>query len=364
MAYWRLPSPPDGHLVRPPIVPIHYAPFSAYPPQIDGSASKSEWGDALSLTLPHGVLMVQSDGINMYLLMDLLEDTSDDRLDNLAVADSFGLTFDVNTDEAITPHVDFEYRPGVRGGLCRAFYVGPNEFARCGDADSRFGVGFGASLNSRISHRIWELAISMPEIKSVPFQTVRIGLTTISGKPGFSDEVPEGYKTSFSGLLRIVLAKGNVELLVLTHEDFSDALKPLKAHKDYTGLPTYIQSWQDVNRSFASEGSDEAERVKKAITYYEEYCGTRFVMLVGDSNRFPVRYTMTDRGTAEAYNRAFYSADLYYACLYHSNGSYDSWDSNHNGYYGELHGETIAGTVNIDGVDYTPDIAVGARAGG
>ena len=82
-------------------------------------------------------------------------------------------------------------------------------------------------------------------------------------------------------------------------------------------------------------------------------------MLVGDSNRFPMRYTVTDRYDPKA-DWAFYSADLYYADLYESDHStFEDWDANDDGYYGELHGEQITGVVNVDAVDTNPDIAVG-----
>ncbi|MGQ9625110.1 MAG: C25 family cysteine peptidase, partial [Candidatus Bathycorpusculaceae bacterium] len=136
---------------------------------------------------------------------------------------------------------------------------------------------------------------------------------------------------------------------------------PLKEHKDYTGISTYIQSWQSLNKSFTEEGRDAPERIKKAIAAYDRYCSARWVMLVGDCDRFPVRYTITDRNTTEAYNRAFYSSDLYYACLYEPGGGYifDDWDYNQDGYFGELHGETILGEINVDRADPNPDIAVG-----
>jgi hypothetical protein len=82
-------------------------------------------------------------------------------------------------------------------------------------------------------------------------------------------------------------------------------------------------------------------------------------MLVGDAEHFPVRYTVTDRGTPAAHNYAFYSADIYYADLFEPDGSFEDWDYNNDGYYGELHGETHAGPLNIDRVDLRPDIAVG-----
>jgi len=83
------------------------------------------------------------------------------------------------------------------------------------------------------------------------------------------------------------------------------------------------------------------------------------VLLVGDGDRFPVRYTKTDRKDANAFDTAFYPMDLYYAALYKQDGSFDDWDNNNNGYYGELHGETHTGSINIDLVNLVPIVAVG-----
>jgi hypothetical protein len=84
-----------------------------------------------------------------------------------------------------------------------------------------------------------------------------------------------------------------------------------------------------------------------------------FVLLVGDSDTFPVRYTKTDRADEKACNTAFYPTDLYYSCLYKRDGSFDNWDGSGNGYYGELHGETHSGSINIDLVNLVPTVAVG-----
>ena len=59
----------------------------------------------------------------------------------------------------------------------------------------------------------------------------------------------------------------------------------------------------------------------------------------------------------------FIPSDLYYADLYDSDGAFDDWDADADGYYGE-HGissncATNRYLVNIDHVDLHPDIAVG-----
>ncbi|MEW5803346.1 MAG: C25 family cysteine peptidase [bacterium] len=341
-------SLPSVHILLPDI----YSTFASVSPKIDGLVSTGEWDLAAVFSLEHGFLFCQNDAANLYLLLDLTADTQKDS------GDYFWLSFDVDTDQAITPDVDLLYStyPGTWNlGMCR--YAGAGATSGLVSTHSQLGAGFGPSARSEASHRIFELAISLSEIKSAPNGLTRIGLRTHSPSPAFTDDQPEGY--DFSRFLRVILATARVDLLILTHEDFRDSLRPLMEHKNYTGINTIISSWQNLDHGFGSQGRDEAERVKRGIAAYERLCGTRYVMLVGDCDRFPVRYTMTDRGTQEAYNRAFYSADLYYADLYRSNGNFDTWDNNNNGYYGEIHGETITGTLNVDRVDLNPDLAVG-----
>ena len=334
--------------------------FPHNPPEIDGTVAEGEWDNAPSIELEYGYMLVQNDAANLYLLVDLIEDVHDDPpLPESPWGDYFWLSFDVNIDEVITPQVDVNY--GTYLGthdLGISYYLGPGTWTGIGDSHSQLGAGFGPSINSGVSHRIWEFAISLPEIGAFPNGLVRIGLRTYSENPSFVDDHPENFSSDFSNLVEIALVTAQVDLIVLADEDFCDALKPLKDHKDYTGINTYVQSWQSLNHSFY--GWDEPERVKRGIAAYEKYCNTKYAMLVGDCNRFPVRYTMTDRGTPEAYDRAFYSADLYYADLYKIDGSFDDWDINNNGYFGELRGETIGGDLlNYDQVNLNPDIAVG-----
>jgi len=153
------------------------------------------------------------------------------------------------------------------------------------------------------------------------------------------------------------MANRQIDLLIVTPGEFKNSLIPLMNHKNNTGLNTEIVELSSVYRNYS--GRDEAEKVKKCLVAYCRNHGIRFAMLVGDSDKFPVRYTKTDRKDAKAKNVAFYASDLYYADLFKSNGAMDNWDNNNNGYYGELRGESSTGSLNFDDVDLRPDIAVG-----
>ncbi|MDO8055668.1 MAG: C25 family cysteine peptidase, partial [Candidatus Hermodarchaeota archaeon] len=341
--------------------------FPSRPPRIDGLVAENEWNNCPHIELEHGLMLVQNDAANLYLLIDLSADTHDDPpLADPPWGDYFWLSFDVNIDGAITPRTDVAYSiyPGTHN-LGKCYYLGPGETTVLGDTHSQLGAGFGPSINSRTPHRIWELAISLPEIKAVPNGLVRIGLRTYSQNPRFTDDHPENFDYDFSNLMEIALVTAKVDLLVLADEDFCDALKPLKEHKDYTGINTYVQSWQSLDKS--CYGWDEPERVKRGIAYYEKYCDTRYVMLVGDCDRFPVRYCKIYDPVHWGHN--FPPSDLYYADLYKSDGSFDDWDGGNppyggNGIYGEMNGipwqdGMTLEDINLDRVNLTTDVAVG-----
>ncbi|MFO8240346.1 MAG: C25 family cysteine peptidase, partial [Dissulfuribacterales bacterium] len=153
------------------------------------------------------------------------------------------------------------------------------------------------------------------------------------------------------------------DLLVIAHEDFLDELVPLKTHKDYTDVPTRIYSWQDLVDRFADQGRDDPERIKKAIAAFRQGCNIKYVMLVGDVDRFPVRYCMIYDPTH--WGDGYAPADLYYADLYDSSGTtFDDWDGDGDGIFCEMlagswtPGSTLA-SINLDGMDLYPDVAVG-----
>lgn len=177
-------------------------------------------------------------------------------------------------------------------------------------------------------------------------------------------------------------------LLIITANEFASALQPLVDWKNNTGIPTYLVNWESIQ----NQGRDKAERVKYAIdSYYRQY-GVRYVMLVGDSEKFPVRYTLSAYESGKAFpsdmlNRhwswndtsghneetwnwcnggpwypamvdfmpTFFCSELYYADLYNNSGVFDNWDANNNGYFGERYRSDL----NPEGINLMPDVAVG-----
>jgi hypothetical protein len=154
------------------------------------------------------------------------------------------------------------------------------------------------------------------------------------------------------------------DLMIISPAEFLDALSPLADHKRATGITTTLMSLETIQRNYRDrEGIpfvDEAERIKYAI-----YCAFRdyhisYVMLVGDCNVFPVRYT---RGHLDDYSpdetsgiveTIYEPSDLYYADVATSDGEFDAWESDTppNGLFGEIYRDGI----NWDDINYHPDV--------
>src|SRR3984885_4837696 len=122
---------------------------------------------------------------------------------------------------------------------------------------------------------------------------------------------------------------GPITLLVLAPENFMPALAPLVQHKIQTGMPALAVSVEDITSSFS--GVDSPEQIKRAIQYAYEKLSTKYVMLVGDAQNFPVRYWFSQVTIYYPNTNVpipcdapgdFVQTDLYYASLYHHTGTY------------------------------------------
>lgn len=151
---------------------------------------------------------------------------------------------------------------------------------------------------------------------------------------------------------------GAFDLLVIADEAFLTALQPFAAHKAYTGIATEVVSWQDLDATFGALGHDAPERIKRAIAAYQDQTGVTMVMLVGDSDRLPVRYC---RAIHTEWGAKYYPSDLYYGDLYDTGGAFDDWDGDGDGVFCEMDfaGGAVLDLVNLDDIDMVPDVAVG-----
>jgi len=129
-----------------------------------------------------------------------------------------------------------------------------------------------------------------------------------------------------------------VEYAILAPQDFTAGLAPLAEWHSRYGIRTKVYSMVET---VGYPGSDTQEKIHM---FLQDLNSTspylKYVLLVGDHDLIPSRYLHAGAHTWDLdYS---YVSDHYYACL----GS--SWDTNHNGTYGEFGEE-----------DWTPDVYVG-----
>ena len=142
-------------------------------------------------------------------------------------------------------------------------------------------------------------------------------------------------------------------------DGFGKILLPLVNHKNNTGMPTIMLILEDLYEEREYRGRDHAEIIRNAIVKARRMWGIKYVMLVGDCDRFPVRYTkIYDLGH---WGHGYAPSDLYYADLFDSTGAFHSWDHDGDDRFGEIQGNfaTDANDLNQDRLDLVPDVAVG-----
>jgi hypothetical protein len=82
----------------------------------------------------------------------------------------------------------------------------------------------------------------------------------------------------------------NYNLLIITPCEFSQALQPLVCHKNNIGISTRVVTLHDVYDQMFWHGRDKPEKIKYFIKHAIEEWGIKYVLLVGDFRRMPIRY--------------------------------------------------------------------------
>jgi len=142
------------------------------------------------------------------------------------------------------------------------------------------------------------------------------------------------------------------DLLCIAPKVFSKHLQPFINHKNAVGIKTLLETMEEISASY--DGRDPAEQLKYAIKDAKEQYNISYVLLVGGLKPLgfgwyvPVRYAQLNDGSG--YTE--FLTDLYFADLYKENGTFDDWDSNGNGVFGEW-------GAGGDVLDLTPDVAIG-----
>ena len=157
--------------------------------------------------------------------------------------------------------------------------------------------------------------------------------------------------------LRIDVKPSNFEesntydFLIICPIQFKPIMNKLAEHRNEQGIKTIVVSLHDIykGRYFVANGKDRAQKIKYFIKNAASQWGIKYVLLAGDGFRIPLRKVYAYEGS-----EPYFTSDLYYADVFKSDGSFSSWDTNNNGYYGEYNH-----SGNTDVIDLYPDVYVG-----
>ena len=147
-------------------------------------------------------------------------------------------------------------------------------------------------------------------------------------------------------------------MVVVAPETYTQDIQPLIAHKNSLGIKTVFKTTEEIFENY--DGRDAAEQIKYFIKTAKEEWQITYVLLIGDAEDIPGRYTHIyfdepfDYPTPDEW---VFPSDFYYADLYDHNGSFSSWDSNQNDVFAEYHWNG-----NTDEIDLTPDVYIGRLA--
>jgi hypothetical protein len=142
------------------------------------------------------------------------------------------------------------------------------------------------------------------------------------------------------------------DLVVIGPAEYSTQIAPLITHKIGRGVTSKFVSVEEIyaGTHFPATGRDNQEKIKYFIKNAIENWLTGNILLVGGNTKVPTRDTHV-YVSSEDPNPEVFVSDLYYADVYHANGSFCSWDSNNNNIFGEFKWQG-----RTDAVDLYPDV--------
>lgn len=200
--------------------------YCSHPPSIDGKIEFREWYAAEKLSFEGGFMAVQNDDIRLYILIDVLDDVTEDEHLTQSAGDYFWLTFDVDGDGDITEtDINFQLVPGT-GTLRYVHYSAPGSMSPPTTAPIRSTVASGFDCfvadQSEIlyvpplapscrKHTLWEVGIDLREIGVTIFDIdplvdrVNMGLRVVSENPSIDVWHPVDFDYSFDNLIHIQL---------------------------------------------------------------------------------------------------------------------------------------------------------------
>jgi hypothetical protein len=189
------------------------------------------------------------------------------------------------------------------------------------------------------------------------FSITIIGILVFSGLGAGAISIKNPIKQS---------SNNEYDMVIIAPSLFSDTLQPLINHKNSIGMQTFLKITEEIYSEY--EGRDKPEQIKYCIKDMIETYEIKYVLLIGDIQKTPIRKTEVNHiwgspGYHFLYQVDDIITDLYYADIYNSDGSFSSWDSNNDNIFSEYYlyneGDTLGERVIIDEVDLYPDVGVG-----
>jgi len=215
--------------------------------------------------------------------------------------------------------------------------------------DSWYSYKLTGGLNRNKEHTTF-LTIQFNPVKYNPYKDKIQFINSINLKITY--EEPES----------LIAFPDEYNLLIISYDRYTDLLNPLVIHKNSHEIETKLVSLSDIYNSiyFPVQGRDNPEKIKYFIKDAKEKWGIIYVMLVGNFQKIPIRYTHLETDTGGTYEELEFISDLYYADIYDSEGNFSSWDTDGDGIYGEWPYPEFHLMEDI--VDLTPDIYIGRLA--
>ena len=180
------------------------------PPPLTGLLAAGDWSGSATMPIPQGTLLAQNDGNNLYIGLDLTQETG-----TANPADYFWFIVDINDNGVIDSNRDklFSQWPGTSNRLGMWLMAGPDENWPAPNTQvipSKLQEGFGASLNGATPHRQWQIAFALSDLNITidpngPAPVVRFGLR-IATEGGAVGETPTNPLGDFSQFHEIILA--------------------------------------------------------------------------------------------------------------------------------------------------------------
>ncbi len=152
------------------------------------------------------------------------------------------------------------------------------------------------------------------------------------------------------------------DLVIITPLIYKQNLTKLVEHKNYYGVKTKLTVLEEIYENYT--GIDHPEQIKYYIKNAVEQWGIKYVLLIGDIKKLPIR--QTDAYPWEEFHGNGILTDLYYSDIYNENYSFASWDTNNNGTYGELsfigRYMNFDSAIAVDELDLYADVHIGRLA--